>query len=1024
MPSRIHRLLDRFTLTHRPADRRERRADPGLEALETRLAPATDTWNGAGALASLAHPNDNFSNPQNWVSTVAPRPGDALVFPSGAKTKAANNDFAPGTAFASLSFSGDGYQVTGNPIQLQAGISNTFGFNTVALPLTLSAAQTFTDAYGSGLDLAGAINNGGHLLTVNTSGNVLFTGTSIGGAGGLTLKGDGFSGNLFLQDSAPDSYTGVTTVLDAGVLYLDGAQGDAVVGNLVAGDGPGPIQNDVVRLARDNQIADTSSVTVYADGLLSTNGYNDTIGSLTMQGGYVTTGTGTLTLNGNVTTLAASTTAYIEGNLSLGMGIGPKTFTVASGTAGGDDLGVKATISGGSGAELVKAGAGAMWLSGSDTYFGSTLVSAGTLVTANANALGGATTTVNSGATLEYRDPNADSNYAPGAGPLTLAGGTLLVSGCAPTVVLASPLALAAASTIEVNAGDTLDLTGQVMGTGGFTKTWAGELDLSHANTVTGAVVVADGVMALDNTQALGTSAVKVSAQGSLVLEDGLTCGGSLTLAGTLFANGSATWTGSIALSGSASICAAVGDTLTVSGPISGPAANGLTVGDSKDTGTVLLTATNTYAGPTVVSAGTLAVANPDALGSPGGKTTNNGTTVAAGATLQLRGGLTFDATEALTLNGLGVNGAGALQDGSGNDTWGGTVYLAGSTAIGAAAGTTLTIDGVISGPYASNLSIVGSGTVVLAGADTFLGYTTVTAGVLALANTKALSGAPIYGGRGTTVDAGATLQLRAGGTFALDPVQLNGSGVGGTMGALESLTGDNTWPGPIDLHSDATITSAAGSTFTTGAAITNEGYMLTVDAIGNVDFPRIICGAGGLTKDGSGTLTLSGGAPILYSGPTIINAGTLMLAKPSWVPAITGAGVTVNAGGTLAGSGTIDADVINSGVVSPGSPTGTGTLTINSNYTQTASGILDMGLESAKAIDAVMISGAAALDGTLNVAMLDGFVPAPGDLFAIMSFGSSSGRFATVNLPPGLGIVCGPHDVTIDLGATTPGRS
>jgi autotransporter-associated beta strand protein len=233
--------------------------------------------------------------------------------------------------------------------------------------------------------------------------------------------------------------------------------------------------------------------------------------------------------------------------------------------------------------------------------------------------------------------------------------------------------------------------------------------------------VVADGVMALDNAQALGTSAVKVSAQGILALEDGLTYGGSLTLAGSLFANGSAAWTGSLILGGSASISAAVGDTLTISGVISGPAANGLTVGDSKDTGTVLLTAANTYAGPTVVSAGTLAIANADAFGSPVGKTTNNGTTLDAGAIMQLRGGLTFDPSESLTLNGLGVNGAGALQDGSGNETWGGTICLASSTAIGAATGTTLTISGVISGPYTSNLSIVGGGTMVLAGSDTFL---------------------------------------------------------------------------------------------------------------------------------------------------------------------------------------------------------------------------------------------------------------------------------------------------------------
>jgi autotransporter-associated beta strand protein len=663
-----------------------------------------------------------------------------------------------------------------------------------------------------------------------------------------------------------------------------------------------------------------------------------------------------------------------------------------------------------------------MWLTGGNTYLGPTLVSAGTLVAANANALGAAGTTVNSGATVVCRDTNADSIFTLATAPLTLNGGTLVATGFSPEVVLPATLTLTASSTIEVDSGITLDLTGLVTGAGGFTKAWAGELDLSHANTSTGAIGVNSGVLALDNAQTLGTSAVKVSGLSTLELRSGLTYGDSLTLAGTLLGNGSATWSGPIALSSSATLGAVAGSTLTVSGAISGPAANTLTIGDAKDAGTVLLTGTNTYAGATMVSDGTLAVANAEALGHPAGKTTNGGTTVDAGATLELQGGLTFDPTESLTLNGPGVNGAGALLNGSGSNTWDGTITLASSTAIGAATGSTLTIDGVISGPYTSNPSFVGGGTVVLAAADTFQGYTTVMAGILALANANALTGAPIYGGRGTTVDSGATLQLRAGVTYALNPLTLNGGGVGGTMGALESLTGNNIWVGPIKLGSDATITSAAGSTLSSTAAITNEGYVLTVNAVGNVNLTHIT-GAGGLTKDGSGTLTFSGSAPNLYAGPTVVNAGTLMLAKPAQVQAIGGAGVTINAGATLAGSGTIDANVTNAGVVSPGGAGGVGTLTINGNYTQTTGGALDIELASAKAIDQVMIAGLATLDGTLNVGLLDGFIPIPGEVFAITTFGSSSGEFATANVPPGDGIAYGLHDVTLDSGAASPSR-
>lgn len=335
-----------------------------------------------------------------------------------------------------------------------------------------------------------------------------------------------------------------------------------------------------------------------------------------------------------------------------------------------------------------------------------------------------------------------------------------------------------------------------------------------------------------------------------------------------------------------------------------------------------------------------------------------------------------------------------------------------------------MTIHGVISGLFTSNLSIVDGGTVVLAGADTFEGYTMVTAGFLALDNATALGGAPLNGGRGTTVDSGATLQLEGGITYAIEPLALNGTGVGGTAGALQSLTGNNTWQGPIKLNSAATIASESGSTLIDHVQIANEGYLLTVNAVGNVELATTLSGAGGLTKDGTGTLTFSSSAPNLYTGPTVVNGGTLFLAKPAGIQAVGGTGVTVNAGATLAGSGSINADVTNAGVVSPGGQGAIGSLVINGNYTQTAGGTLSMELAGTKAIDQLMISGVGSLDGTLNVSLLNGFQPAAGNLFQIMTFGSSSGLFGIVNLAnPGNGVVLSnvydPQALTIAALAT-----
>ena len=43
-------------------------------------------------------------------------------------------------------------------------------------------------------------------------------------------------------------------------------------------------------------------------------------------------------------------------------------------------------------------------------------------------------------------------------------------------------------------------------------------------------------------------------------------------------------------------------------------------------------------------------------------------------------------------------------------------------------------------------------------------------------------------------------------------------------------------------------------------------------------------------------------------------------------------------------------------------------------------------------------VSGATTLDGTLNLALVNGFSPAIGNSFQVMTFGSRTGQFATIN--------------------------
>src|SRR5262249_2127786 len=98
---------------------------------------------------------------------------------------------------------------------------------------------------------------------------------------------------------------------------------------------------------------------------------------------------------------------------------------------------------------------------------------------------------------------------------------------------------------------------------------------------------------------------------------------------------------------------------LTLSGAISG--SNSLT---KKGTGTLTLSASNSYTGGTTIAAGTLVVTQDAALGPAAGSTL-----VASGATLALAGGFTYATVENLFLNGPGAGNAGALENLSGTNT-------------------------------------------------------------------------------------------------------------------------------------------------------------------------------------------------------------------------------------------------------------------------------------------------------------------------------------------------------------------
>src|SRR6185369_14053376 len=79
------------------------------------------------------------------------------------------------------------------------------------------------------------------------------------------------------------------------------------------------------------------------------------------------------------------------------------------------------------------------------------------------------------------------------------------------------------------------------------------------------------------------------------------------------------------------------------------------------------------------------------------------------------------------------------------------------------------------------------------------------------------------------------------------------------------------------------------------------------------------------------------------------------------------------------------------------------GKLSITGPLPDTASAVTDIdigGLTPVTQYDQIAASGAATLAGTLNISLINSFVPAIGNSFTIMTFASKTGTFTTTNLP------------------------
>jgi autotransporter-associated beta strand protein len=382
-----------------------------------------------------------------------------------------------------------------------------------------------------------------------------------------------------------------------------------------------------------------------------------------------------------------------------------------------------------------------------------------------------------------------------------------------------------------------------------------------------------------------------------------LSVGGGVALnasAGNLVLNSNITLTGTLSLTGNNNFT--LNGNVTGSGTFAKNGAGTLTFGGATlSAGTVTFNNGTTLFSSTVFSAGGktyIGYLTNNAVVTMSGGTFNTGDEVRVGGSDQ--NGSAYNGTGTFTMNG-GTANLSALTVARGNyldNSVSGTVTLnSGSTMIS-------TNDAILqfAGSGLGKLAING-GTFIIGPTglrwlmmgfyDSGAGELDITNGNLFLENSSSLkmcrsgnTGANVVNQIGGAVtffsDAGVTL----GGTGNLD---LNYAGTffssstynlnGGTLTVPQIIVSGTLGSGIFNFNGGTLKPTASTTTFMQGLthAYVNAGGAIIDTAGKNITIGQLLeDSGGGLTKNGAGTLTLSGGYN--YTGPTVVNAGTLSL--------------------------------------------------------------------------------------------------------------------------------------------------
>ena len=923
--------------------------------------------------------------------------------------------------------------ITNNGMIALNGGGGANGFINLDSNVTLQGGTlTLSAATGSG---SAFVQQGASGVTLTNKGTI--QGTGIIGNGGLAVNNQGTidantamgQAAIVLNGSGGVTNTSLLEATSGGTLSIQNGVNNA--GGNITASGAG----SMVQMASAN----------ITGGTLSTlsGGTMDTAGGATLNGVTISKGSTYTASNNAVTHLNGTVTN--NGTIALNGGGGANGFINLDSNVtllGGGKLTISTV--GGPGSAFIQQGASGVALTNtSNTIQGNGIIGNGGLRVVNGSAgtidasvSGGALNLNGSGGLTNNGTLRVDSGSLMhvSSGPFTnfagttLTGGTYNVIGTLQIDELGSTgdeiVTNAANIILNTPPSSFVDAAGKNALTSFHTNTTGSSFTITGGRNFTTA-----GNFTNNGTLTSGASNSKFNVNGSLTNFSGTTLtGGVYNLTGTLQFNGAnvVTNAASITLTG------------TSSQIINQTSGNGLAN-----------FATN-------ASTGSFTVAGGRILTTPGAFT-NNGTLTTTGSGSEFTAGGNFINNKSLsttggdgevaTISSASFTNNGTLTVGSGSkfSTGGSLKNFSGTTLTGGIYNLTGTLQftGANIVTNAANITLTGTSSQIVnqLNANGLANFATnASTGNFTVAGGRALTTLGAFTNNGSLTMTGSGSKFTAGGTATF-----TNNGTLTTTGSDTSEVATGT--GGI-FTNKGTLTVGSGSKFSTGGSLTNfSGTTLTggiYNLSGMLQFTgaNVVTNAANISLIGSsskivdqtsttdglrnfaansaaGSFSISGGRNFTTTS-NFSNAGTLSIGTGSTFTTggpgnftqtagkttddgtLSTSGMVSLTGGSLFGKGSIAGALQSSAIITPGdSSTSTGVLAVSKTYTQNSSGVLDISIGGTTAgtkYDQLNISGAANLKGTLNLSMINGFIPTVGTTFEVLNAGSVTGTFSTVN--------------------------